>query len=60
MERLPEITGIPEEEQEDPESLVIALGEKIGVNCVSNDIQACHCIGPRNDAATICKFQNRK
>ena len=55
-----EINGIPKEENECPESLIITLGEKIGVKCDANEIQACHCIGLKFNAGIICKFTNRK
>ena len=55
-----EIIGIPKEENENPESLVIKLGEKIGVECKSHEIQACHRIGPKSNAGIITKFMNRK
>ena len=55
-----EIHGIPKEENECPESLIIKLGEKIGVKCDANKIQACHRIGPKINAGIICKFANRK
>ena len=37
-----EIIGIPKEEKESLESLVIRLGEMIEVECNSTEIQACH------------------
>ena len=55
-----EINGIPKEENECPESVIIKLGEKIGVKCDANEIHACHCIGPKFNAGIICKFTNRK
>eukprot|EP00795_Rhopilema_esculentum_P015974 gene15974-7305_t len=48
------------EENERTESLVIKLGEKLGVKCPATEIQACHRVGPKNDATIICKFGNRK
>ena len=54
------INGIPKEENEKTESLVIKLGEKLGVKCAATEIQACHRVGPKNDATIICKFGNRK
>ena len=39
---------------------MIKLGEKLGVKCAATEIQACHRIGPKNDATIICKFGNRK
>ena len=51
---------IPKEEKESPESLVIKLGEIIGVECSSNEIQACHRIGPKSNAGMIWNFANRK
>eukprot|EP00794_Sanderia_malayensis_P001405 gene1405-biopygen1156 len=55
-----EISGIPKKEKENAESLVIKLGEKLGIKCEEHHIQACHRNGPREDAAIICKFLNRK
>ena len=55
-----ESNGIPKDENECPESLIIKLGKKIGVKCDANDLQACHCICPKFNAGIICKFTNCK
>ena len=55
-----EVNGIPKEENEWPESLIIKLGEKIGVKWDANGIQACHRTGPKINAGIICKFANRQ
>ncbi len=55
-----EISGIPRENGEDSTALVLKVGKAIGVECDGEDIEACHRIGPKKDAAIICKFQSRK
>ena len=55
-----EIGGIPRNNGENCEEIVIELAKKLNVNLVSSDIEACHRISPKENASIIAKFQSRK
>ena len=55
-----EISGIPQEENENAEALIIKTGAMHDIPVEPKDIQACHRLGKRHDAPIICKFLNRK
>ncbi len=55
-----EIGGIPRNEKENCEQIVLNLASKLDVNLKENDIDACHRISNKSDAAIIVKFSSRK
>ena len=58
-----EIHGIPDEENEDLESKVVAIADSIGINIHKTEIEACHRIkkGKKDSSSrTIIRFVNRK
>ena len=55
-----EFNGIPQEQNEDVENLVIKTGIMLDIHIDSKDIQACHRMGKKQDAPIICTCLNRK
>ncbi len=55
-----EIGGIPRNNGENCEEIVIELAKKLNVNLASSEIEACHWISPKENASIIAKFQSRK
>ncbi|XP_065062128.1 uncharacterized protein LOC135688975 [Rhopilema esculentum] len=55
-----EIGGIPREKDEDTVYLVLKVGKALGISVDEPDIEACHRISSREDAAIICRFASRK
>ena len=55
-----EFNGIPQEQNENVEDLVIKTGSMLNIQIDSKDIQACHRMGKKQDAPIICKCLNRK
>ena len=54
------IGGIPKEKDEDAVDLVLKVGQALGISVGETDIEACHRISLRGDAAIICRFASRK
>lgn len=56
-----EVNGLPEQQNEKPEEIIIKIASEIGVHIKNDDMVACHRIQRRNgDTGLICKFLNRK
>ena len=56
-----EINGIPEQQTEIPEEIIMKIASQIDVSVKEDDMVACHRIQRRNgDTSLICKFLNRK
>ena len=55
-----EIGGIPREEDEDAVDLVMKVGKALDIAVEESDIEACHCISSKENAAIICRFALRK
>ena len=55
-----EVSGVPLQRDEDAEQSIINIGKVIGIDVDREDIQACHRINSKPNAAIICKFVNRK
>ncbi|XP_065069974.1 uncharacterized protein LOC135694986 [Rhopilema esculentum] len=55
-----EISGTPQEKNENAEAQIIKTGAILDIPVESKDIQACHRLGKRHDTPIICKFLNRK
>ena len=55
-----EISGVPQQPDEDTEKIAITIGKVLGIDINRKDIQGCHRISPKPNSAIICKFANRK
>eukprot|EP00794_Sanderia_malayensis_P008430 gene8430-biopygen6746 len=55
-----EFGGIPRQKEENCEDIVTKIAEKLHVDLVPSDIEACHRISPKENAAIIAKFNSRK
>ena len=55
-----EISGFPRMEGENVEKLVIELADKMKLKISESDIEACHRISTKPDAAIITEFSSRK
>ena len=55
-----EFGGIPRDNKENSEEIVLNIAEKIDIPLKEDNIQACHRISRRPDAPKIVKFKSRK
>ena len=55
-----EISGVPQQPDEDIEKIAITIGKVLGIDVNRKDIQGCYRISPKPNSAIICKFANRK
>ena len=55
-----EFGGIPRDDKENCEVIVLNIAEKIDIPLKEDDIEACHRISRRPDAPIIVKFKSRK
>ena len=55
-----EIFGIPKLQHENCEEIIVKLADKINVHLERSEIEACHRISAKEDAAIIVKLESRK
>ncbi len=55
-----EFGGIPQNKDENPDRLIIKMGDMLGIHVDAKDFWACHQLGKKQDAPIIAKFLNRK